>query len=61
MLKKTIHRTSQKLQNMDQTLNGPDPRFVSYRENGKDISVEKADINADHAHSYIGKMRTDGE
>lgn len=61
MLNTLVHRTSKKVQHMDQALNGPDPRFVSYRENGKDKSPENIDINAAHCHSFIGKMRKDGE
>lgn len=46
---------------MDQALNGPDPRFVSYRENGKDKPVENISLDHISCHNYIGKMRVDGE
>ncbi len=61
MLKKLLHIASQKLSKMDQTINGSDPRFVSYKENGKDKAIEHIDLNSQHCHSYIGKMKNDGE
>lgn len=59
MLGKLLHQASSKLNNMDQTVNWPDPRFISYRENGKDKKIEKLDLSAEHCHSYIGKMQID--
>jgi len=51
---------SNRLQSIDQVFNGPDPRFVSYKENGKDKKIEKLDLDAKHCHSYLGKMNIDG-
>lgn len=61
MLKKPLHSTIQKLYAMDQIISWPDPRVVSYKENGKDKKIEKVDLDATHCHSYLGKMRRDGK
>jgi len=62
MLKKLLHKTSEKLNQMDQTVNWPDPRFVSLQESGKDIKeFVSFDVSDKYCHSYIGKMRKDGE
>lgn len=60
MLSKWLHSISNYLQTMDQIFNWPDPRFVSYKENGKDKKVEKINLDANHCHNYIGKMNKDG-
>ena len=61
MLKKTVHRASEKLNTMDQTLNKPDPRFVTAKKNGEDVIAEKIDIQAKHCHTYLGKMQMNGK
>lgn len=57
---KAVAAAYNKLGKINDLLNGSDPRFVSYRENGKDKKIETLDLNADHCHSYIGKMKIDG-
>ena len=60
VVKKAVSRTYNQVGKRNDLLNGPDPRFVSYRENGKDKKIENLDLNADHCHSFIGKMKEDG-
>lgn len=57
---KAVASAYNKLGKINDLLNGPDPRFVSYRENGKDKKIENLDLNPKHCHSYIGKMKVDG-
>lgn len=57
---KAVSAAYNKLGKINDLLNGPDPRFVSYRENGKDKKIENLDLNAEHCHSFIGKMKIDG-
>ncbi|MCF7834879.1 hypothetical protein K9M48_02375 [Candidatus Gracilibacteria bacterium] len=62
MLKNLLHKASQKLNKMDNAVNGPDPRFVSLQESGKDIKeFVSFDVSDKYCHNYIGKMRKDGE
>jgi hypothetical protein len=60
LAKKVVASAHNKLGRINDLLNGPDPRFVSYRENGKDKKIEKLDLNSEHCHSYIGKMKING-
>ena len=60
LINKTVGKAYNKLGKMNDLLNGPDPRFVSYRENGKDKKIENLDLSAEHCHSFIGKMEIDG-
>lgn len=60
LAKKTVSAAYNKIGRINDLLNGPDPRFISYRENGKDKKIEKLDLNAENCHSYIGKMKIDG-
>ena len=57
---KAVAAAYNKLGRINDLLNGPDPRFVSYRENGKDKKIENIDLDAAHCHSFIGKMKIDG-
>ena len=60
ILNKAVSGAYNKVSKRNDLLNGPDPRFVSYRENGKDKKIENLDLNSDHCHSFIGKMKEDG-
>lgn len=62
MFKNLLHKTSKKLNQMDQAINWPDPRFVSLQESGKDIKeFVSFDVSDKYCHNYIGKMRKDWE
>jgi hypothetical protein len=60
VLNKAVSVTYGQVSKLNDLLNGPDPRFVSYRNNGKDQKIENLDLDANHCHSYIGKMKEDG-
>ena len=60
LLNKAVSGAYNQVSKRNDLLNGPDPRFVSYRENGKDKKIENLDLNADHCRSFIGKMPNDG-
>ena len=60
LLNKSVSSAYHKVSKRNDLLNGPDPRFVSYRENGKDKKIENLDLNSEHCCSFIGKMKVDG-
>jgi hypothetical protein len=58
---KAVSAAYNKLGRINDLLNGPDPRFVSYRENGKDKKIDSLNLNSENCHSFIGKMKIDGK
>ncbi len=57
---KAVSAAYNKLGRVNDLLNGPDPRFVSYRENGKDKKIEHLNLDSTHCHTFISKMKLDG-
>jgi hypothetical protein len=57
---KAVSAAYNKLGRVNDLLNGPDPRFVSYRENGKDKKIENLNLDSTHFHTFISKMKLDG-
>lgn len=60
LFNKAVYAAHNKLGKVNDLLNGPDPRFVSYKENGKDKKIEHLNLDSDHCRSFIGKMKIDG-
>lgn len=58
--KKAVATAYNKLWYINDLLNWPDPRFVSYKENGKDKKIENLNLDADSCHNFIGKMKING-
>ncbi|MDR2541030.1 MAG: hypothetical protein LBD11_04550 [Candidatus Peribacteria bacterium] len=56
-----VHHATTKMNQRNETLNGESPAFLEYKENGRPAKLETLEINADHCHSFIGKMKYQGE
>ncbi|GHV24456.1 hypothetical protein FACS1894176_00860 [Bacteroidia bacterium] len=56
-----VRSASTKMNQRNEILNGESSAFWEYQENGKNAKLENINLDADHCHSFIGKMKYQGE